>query len=140
MYEVIEHTADVGLRVVAGSVDELFAEAGRGLVTLMVPNAGQVAAPAVPDVAVELLGESVEALLVDWLSELVFIFETRQLVPRRFDVAVNEAALRLRAAVGGARLDRRRHRLGHEVKAVTYHQLSVRRGEQGWEARVIFDI
>ena len=140
MYERIEHTADVGLHVTAGSLDELFAEAGRGLVELMVPNAAEVDAPAVREQAMTLVGESVESLLVDWLSELVFLFETRQIVARQLQVRVDQAGPALRATVAGPRLDRRRHRLGHEVKAVTYHQLSVRRGEAGWEARVIFDI
>lgn len=136
MFETFEHTADLGLRVRAASVNDLFAEAGRGLFSVIVENADSVR----PEVSRELRLQagSLEDLFFDWVAELLYICDAEKLVLGRFEVTV--AGTALDAKVMGERIDTGRYVLLREVKAVTYHGLVVRQSGQHWEAEVIVDI
>lgn len=140
MYEVFEHTADLGLRIRAGSLDELFADAARGLIAQLA-NLAHV--KPVTEKTFALTSDSLDYLLFDWLSELLFAFEESRLLLAEFDVHVTEVAgeFRLTASCRGEIADATRHELDHEVKAITYHGLFVRQSDSGeWEAEVIVDI
>jgi SHS2 domain-containing protein len=136
-YEVFEHTADLGLNIRAASAAELFAEAGRGLFSLLVVDLASVR-PLI-ERAVELVAEDYEYLLFDWLNELLFLFETQHLLFVEFEVRVEQG--RLNAICRGEPVDRKLHHLDHEVKAITYHGLACRQEPSGeWSAKVIVDI
>lgn len=140
MYEVFEHTADLGLRMRAASLDELFADAGRGLISQL---ANLSAVQPVSAKTIALQNESLDYLLFDWLSELLFAFEESHLLLAEFEVRVTEVdgEYRLVATCRGETADYQRHELDHEVKAITYHGLFVRQNNDGtWEAEVIVDI
>jgi SHS2 domain-containing protein len=140
MYEVFEHTADLGLRMRATSLNELFADAGRALVSQL---ANLSAVQPVSVRTIELQGDSLDYLLFDWLSELLFAFEESRLLLADFDVQVSQAdgEYHLSATCRGETADVQRHELAHEVKAITYHGLFVRQNDDGsWEAEVIVDI
>jgi SHS2 domain-containing protein len=77
-------------------------------------------------------------LLFDWLNELLFTFDSRRLLLAKYDVHVDRSGLQ--AAAWGEPLDPARHRLEHEVKAITYHGLKVVQQDDGWLAEVILDI
>ena len=85
MYETFEHTADVGLRIEADDLDELFAEAGQGFFSLFVEDLGTVEPRQA--VSIEVAGDELEYLLFDWLNELLYRFESQRLLLREFDVA-----------------------------------------------------
>jgi SHS2 domain-containing protein len=136
--ELFEHTADLGLRVFAGDLADLFRTAGEGLFGVIVANRGDV--HVVDSEPVSLAAESTEDLLIEWLNELIFRCETRHRLYNRFDVGLDEHGLRLKATIGGEPIDRRRHILDHEVKAATRHGLYLRREHEGWIAEVILDI
>ena len=89
MYEIFEHTADVGIRIRADDVDELFADAARGLFSLLVTNPDFV--QATEETTFRLRADNVEDLLHDWLSELVYAFYVRRLVLEDFHVQVRSA-------------------------------------------------
>jgi SHS2 domain-containing protein len=136
MYEVFDHTADVGLRIFAPDRSSLFAEAARALFSLVVANPESVQPVEKRDY--ELAGEQDEYLLFDWLSELLYTFETEHLLLSEFQIELSREGLR--AACRGERVDRSRHELDHEVKAITYHGLKVEQSGEGWLAEVIVDI
>jgi SHS2 domain-containing protein len=141
MYETFDHTADLGLRVRAADLNGLFAEAGKGLFSLVVANLDDVRP--VDTVAFEIAGTDVEYLLFDWLNELLYTFDTRQIVLVEFDVTVFDGTVSgdgLKATARGEPFDRARHRLEHEVKAITYHELKVVQEKTGWLAELIVDI
>jgi SHS2 domain-containing protein len=168
MYETFEHTADVGIRVRAEGLDQLFADAARGLFSVMVENLD--AARMVEEVAFELQADDIEELLHDWLAELLYTFCTRRVVLAEFKVQVDEkgaasdvgwdkrsdvppsasaagggAALRLThptltATARGEPIDLRRHEIDVEVKAITWHGLKVEQQAGQWLAEVIVDI
>jgi SHS2 domain-containing protein len=87
---------------------------------------------------VTLASDDREYLLFDWLKELLYHFDTEHRLFARFEVHVTEAGLRGTAC--GEPLDRSRHALSHEVKAITYHGLRVEQTADGWLAEVIVDI
>lgn len=136
MYEHFEHTADLGMRVRAADLEGLFVDAARGLVAMFVDNPDEIR----PDEIVhfEVKGTDLGYLLFDWLNELLYTFETRRLLLSKFELKVSIEGL---VATGrGERLNSERHLLGHEVKAITYHELQVSQTAEGWEAEVIVDI
>ena len=137
MYETFEHTADVGLRIRAATLDELLAEAAHGLYALIVPDQSSVRLATV--YRIELAAEAPDLLLFDWLSELLYVYETRHLLLAAFEVHLAET--RLTAICRGEPIDPARHVLDHEVKAITYHGLKVEHLPDGsWLAEVIVDI
>lgn len=136
MYEIFEHTADMGLRVRAASLDELFAEAARALFSVVVANLDSVRP--VEKLAFEIDAEQLDVLLRDWLAELLFVFHTRHMLFGQFEVRVLDN--RATAAARGEPIDKSRHQIDVEVKAVTYHGLKVERQGEGWLAEVILDI
>src|SRR5262245_48036974 len=137
-FEVIEHTADVGLRIEAVTLHELFQEAARGAFALIVENPAAIQSRR--SVAIELEAEDVEGLFVDWLRELIYLFETDRLLLCEFDIQLADGNRRLRAQCRGESADWSRHLPDNELKAVTYHGLRIAETPGGWEAEVIFDI
>jgi SHS2 domain-containing protein len=135
MYEVFEHTADLGLRIRAPDLETLFAEAGKGLSSLIVDLA---AVRPKQEKTFRIPGRELDYLFFDWLNELLFSFEKDRLLFCEF--AVQRDAEGVSATARGEPLDVARHELDHEVKAITYHGLKVEQQSDGWLAEVIVDI
>ncbi|MEW6250752.1 MAG: archease [Planctomycetota bacterium] len=137
MYELFDHTADLGVRVQATSLPELIPPATDGFyATIGVIHVGKS-----PDAArsLEFTGNDPALLLRDYLAELLNLFETEQ--RRLIGVRVHEFTPERLAVSGQAQpVDRERSSLRREVKAVTYHELAVRQTPGGYEATYIVDI
>jgi SHS2 domain-containing protein len=136
--ETFDHTADLGLRVTADDLVDLFQTAASGLFDVIVANRQEVRVIETETVSLE--GDSTEDLLIEWLNELIYRCETRHRLYSEFHVKLDERACRLEATIGGEPIDRERHILDHEVKAATRHGVSLRKEPQGWVAEVIVDI
>ena len=136
MYETFEHTADLGLRVRAPDLDTLFVEAARGLFSIIVEDLDSVQPREQLDV--RLAAEERDFLLFDWLRQLLAHFDARHVLFSRFTVHVDDSGLT--GTAWGEPLDRDRHELDHEVKALTYHGLRVEPADGGWLAELIVDI
>ncbi len=136
--ETYDHTADLGLRVFAPDLTDLFRTAAAGLFDVIVVNRQDVRI--VDTEPVRRSADSAADLLIDWLNELIFRSETRHRLYALFDVAIDPSGCVLEGTIGGEPIDRARHVLDHEVKAATRHGLSLRRENDGWVAEVIVDI
>ncbi|MBS0263361.1 MAG: archease [Planctomycetes bacterium] len=136
MYEIFEHTADLGLRVRSADLPNLFAEAAEGLFSMTVDQL--TAVRPIVERHVEIKGTDLVYLLFDWLNELLYICDTEHLVFCQFAVELTDAGLT--ATIRGEPLDEERHHITHEVKAITYHELKVSREGESWLAEVIVDI
>ena len=136
MYELFEHTADLGLRATAPDLDALFAEMAACLVSAMVEDPASVRP--LEETWIDLAGTDREFLLFDWLKELLLRFETDRVLFAAFDVQVTESGLT--AIARGEPFDPKRHAFAHEVKAITYHELKVVEHNGSWLAEVIVDI
>jgi SHS2 domain-containing protein len=135
-WRTFEHEADVGLIVRGRDGPELFANAGLALFDL-VCELERVEERARYSLAGD--ADGVETLLVEWLNELVYLFEGHGVVCRRFAFP-DWSPTRFRADAFGEPADPDRHEPRDLVKAATYHGLSVIRGADGYEARVILDV
>jgi SHS2 domain-containing protein len=136
MFETFDHTADLGLRIRAPDLDTLFVEAARGLFSVLVEDLDSVEPRERLDV--QLAGEDTDYLLFDWLKELLYHFDSKGILLSRFEVHVRGSGVS--GSAWGEPLDRARHELLHEVKAITYHGLRVEQTAEGWLAEVIVDI
>ncbi len=136
MYEFFDHTADIGLRIRANDLDELFSEAAGALFSIIVANLETV--KTVEQKTFEIEGDDHENLLHDWLAELLYTFHTEHRVFSQFEVHLADD--KLTATAGGEKIDETRHELDAEIKAITYHGLKVERQTDGWLAEVIVDI
>lgn len=138
-YRFIEHTADVGVEIEANTYEGVLSE-GLLALTDILTEVEKVSLEL--EMPVDLIAPSREDLLVEWLNELVYLFDSESVLLRRSAVRVGKQGddWRLRATVGGERYDPGLHRIKTLVKAVTYHQLAVRSSTSGWQARVVFDI
>ncbi len=134
--ETFDHTADVGLDARADTLAELFEALGEGLADVVCPR-GSVAEE--QTLAVHVEAEDVEALAVDFLCEvLAAIQENRFAVAAVSVEQISEIVVT--AELVGESYDDARHEIATEVKAVTYHQLKVARGGDGWVGRIILDL
>ncbi len=140
-YEILEHTADIGVAAWGPTVADAFAAAARGMFAIILGSDPQEwrggGRPAT--IEVEVSGDDWPALLVNWLSELLFHFEVGWFVPLSYEFQ-ECAPPRCRARVGGRHLERFSDVCGVGVKAVTYHQIAVQVGPSRTDVRVIFDI
>ncbi len=135
-YEVFEHTADIGLHAYGSTLSELFIHAAQGMESLMV-SPEQVRVEVSREVEVE--GHDSVSLLIAWLNELIFLFDTEYLIFCQFEIeSLTETHLRGRAS--GEPYDALRHELSSAIKAVTWHEAAIEQTDDGYKARIIFDI
>jgi SHS2 domain-containing protein len=134
-FEIIEHTADVGIRAYGESQAEAYANAARGMFSLIAeldtirPNLSR---------QVKVEGSDCEDLLVAWLNELIFLFETQRVLFSRFDIkSISDTHLQARCR--GEKVDPHRHEIKIGIKSATYHMLKVEQNA-GWQVQVILDI
>ena len=137
-WETFDHTADLGLRIFAKDLPDLFETAAEALLDLIVTNRDQVEPREAEQIT--LMADSTESLLVDWLNELIFRCETCHSLYRRFRVQIAPDGLGLEAQILGEPVDPTRHVLDHEIKSVTRHALALVREGDGWKAELILDI
>ncbi|NIQ97317.1 MAG: archease [Desulfuromonadales bacterium] len=136
-YNLIEHTADIGLEARADTLPGLFVAAGCGLREVL--SASEEATPD-QTISVTLEAGDCGELLVNWLNEILFLLESRHLFPVDFLIDSVDAG-HLEARVHGFAFDTDTAALDREVKAATYHQLRVEMCDDGtWYARVYLDL
>lgn len=134
-FQLIDHTADVGIAAFGESVAEAFAATAAGMFSI-ITDLDSIEEVLSQSISVE--ADDIEELLVSWLNELLFLFEVEGLLFRRFEVEIEDG--RLRAVAFGQEIDPARHNIHTAIKAVTYHLLEVALEDGGWRTRVIFDI
>jgi SHS2 domain-containing protein len=135
-YDLIDHTADVGLKAYGKTLSEAFENAAKGMFEI-ITNKSEIESVGQFDIKLE--APNLEQLLVDWLSELLFIHSSQNLVFGFFKLDVDEKKPGLSATVFGEKLDISKHKIGTEIKAVTYHMLEVKK-KKPYHVQVLFDI
>ena len=136
MFEILEHPADVGFRARAGSLRELFEKAAEALVSIALEIEHIEQRESYP---IEAEGDSNESLLVNWLSEVLYYLDGRQLAMRSFRVK-DFGQNRVSGDAFGEPRRQSRHRAKLVIKGVTYHQLKIEQTEQGWCCEVYLDV
>ena len=135
-FEFIDHTADIGILAYGLDIKQVFANAARGLFSIITELDG-ITATEKRDV--KITAPDREALLINWLNELIYLFEVKEMLFIKFEItAVSNTELR--AKVFGEKINLAKHELKTQVKAATYHMLKIEQNKDGWKAQVIFDV
>ncbi|MEA1985244.1 MAG: archease [Euryarchaeota archaeon] len=139
-FEYLPHTADAKFRAYGATIEEAFENAARAMFNVMIDTQ-----PVLSKVSksIEVTSADLDGLLVDWLSELLYLFEVESVVFADFSISSihrdnNEYSLL--ATAYGEPIDLMRHQFNTEVKAVTYNGLEITELDQEWVVQVIVDI
>ena len=135
-FRILEHTADIGLEAFGSTRAQTFANAARALFNLIV-DLDSIATSRETTLRVE--GSNPENLLVNWLSELIYLHDAEGWLFRDFEI-VDLKDDSLSAIARGEKFERPRHQVKLHVKAITYHQLALEKTAEGWRAQVYVDI
>lgn len=142
-YEILEHPADIGFRAYGRTLEELFINAARAMMSLACELESLVERESRE---VEATGSDHEALIYAWLAEILAVQDAEQMFFRRVEVTElregpeGAGQSLVRGKVYGEKYDKQRHRAGTYIKAVTMHQLRVERTPEGWRAQVYLDV
>ena len=135
-YQIIDHTADLGIIVEGTDEKNLFIRAAQAMTDLMVK--GDISRKTViKDVSLQ--GEDFPDLMVKWLGEILYLFHGEKLFVYSMKIK-SISPIMLKSTLTFSNFEPEHHQVKREIKAVTYHQISVDKTEDGWQARVIFDI
>jgi SHS2 domain-containing protein len=135
-FEILDHTADIGLIVYGENLRVLYENAGEAFFHI-ITDLRKVRRRV--EKRIDIKGESLDRLMVDWLSELLYLHDVESLLFKGFKVdSVGEGGLK--AIVKGEPFQEGVHVIKTEVKAVTYHQIEVRQENGRWRAQVILDL
>ena len=134
-FEILNHTADIGIVAYGKDIKEAFANAAKGMFSL-ITGLDDVAEIEHRDI--ELTAADQESLLVAWLNELIYLFDVDNILLKRFHISqLNETHMKAKAY--GEKVDSSRHELKMGIKAATYHMLKINKSN-GNMVQVIFDI
>ncbi len=134
-FEIINHTADVGIMAYGADMNQAFANAAKALFSL-ITELEDVEEVMYRDI--ELTAPDQESLLVEWLNELIYLFDAENMLFKRFDIT-ELSQTQLKARSYGHKVDSSKHKIKTGVKAATYHMLKVDKGN-GCKVQVLFDI
>lgn len=136
-FEILDHTADIGLLAWGKTIEELFENAALGMFSLIgeLENVEQSWTT-----IVEVKGNDYEDLLVTWLNELLYLFEAEEVLLRTFQIE-ELGQYYLRAKISGELIDPKKHTVKRMIKACTYYEVKVEEVRpQLFRAQVYFDI
>ncbi len=134
-YETFEHEADMGIRGYGATLEEAFAHAAAAMYSVIV-DIGTVEAKEPRRITVS--ADDREQLLVEWLNALLALSDIERMVFSKFEVGIEGNSLA--GTAWGERLDLERHHAAVEVKAATYHMLSVREDNGRFTAQCVVDV
>ena len=132
--------ADVAFRATGNTIEEMFVAAARATTNVMVDDLSTIERR--EEVQVDLSEQALDMLLFDFLNELIFLKDSRQLLllPKELEITSKDPGIRLVATLSGEQLNPATHPLNADVKAVTLHRFEVKETPEGWEATVVLDI
>lgn len=141
-YRYLEHIAiaDAAFEAFGATIEELFVSAADAVMNTMVEELASIGCE--DTVAFETEHDSLDLLLYNFLSELVFLKDARCLLLRVKSVSVTETGgkFNAKAIAYGEKIDPKKHPLLADVKAVTLHRFTLEKTDTGWRALVILDI
>ncbi len=134
-FEFLEHTSDLKIRAHGATLDESFSNAALAIFSAMTDIN---AVNPVEWRKIELKAADIDALLHDWLTELIFLFSTEHMLFKDFSVSISGG--KLTAIATGESFNPEKHTIEKEVKAITYHDMKIVQGDDDWMIEVVCDI
>lgn len=139
-FEILDHPADIGIKIYGESIEELFKNAAIGTSSLLIESE-TIEANITKNINIQ--GYDREELLINWLDKIVYIFDAnRFLVKNISNLVINSKdGFSLKAVVHGESFNKYKHTIKLYLKGVTYHQLQLKQlDDKSWEAVVYFDV
>lgn len=138
-YELIEHTADIGIRVKASDLKELFKNAALSMFDIIAEKKSGIGhrTLGIGKIIVKQKADDLEELFINWLNELLSLSAIKEKIFCDFKFK-NLDEHSLEAEVGSC--DIKDYKVNVEIKAATYHELKLEESKSGWQAEVIFDV
>ncbi len=138
-FEILEHTADIGLIAYGKNREEVFINAARGMFGIITGGTKNLKENFYDKIKLE--ADNLEGLLFAWLNELLYIGETRLVILNKFQIK-ELSDFQIKAEVRGVKINPPSVKIEKEIKAATYHRLEIKKDEESglWRAQVIFDI
>ena len=139
-YQYLEHTADIKFLAYGSTLEEVFENAALAMFNVIIDTT-KVSGETVRGVS--LTSPDLESLLVDWLSELLYLFEVDEIIFWKFrveEIREVDGEDSIRALVSGEKYYPESHPFETEIKAVTYNQLELEKTAEGWKAQIVVDI
>jgi SHS2 domain-containing protein len=132
--------SDAGIALRADSLTELFIAGAEGMFAIILGD--RPPKPETESHDVQLHADTPEQLMIDWLSELLYEFDTDGLIPVHFDVSVSRSdnESHLSGTISYRRYDRERDNAEHEIKAVTYYKINIKKDGDVYRCDVVFDL
>ena len=135
-FSIVDHTADLGIRVRGTNLKDLFERAAISMIQIMIRgNPGKKT----NTVKLSVPGEDLADLMVRWLGEILYVFEGEGEVVTTVKID-SISPTHLDATLKTVPFDPNLHEVLCEIKAVTYHQIQVAQKDDHWETTVIFDL
>lgn len=135
-YKLIDHTADFGIHVLGSDSKELFANAAYAMFDMLTEIK---LLKGTDSIKIDVTGADWSDLMVNWLRELLYFWNGKELLVKKAQI-LSLSDTELSASIEFDPFDSDRHEIKIEIKAVTYHQIQVTGGPEGWEAKIIFDV
>jgi len=138
-FEIIEHTADIGLIAYGKNREQVFINAAKGMFEIIAGENKNLKENFYDKIKLE--ADNLEGLLFAWLNELLYIGETRLVILNKFKIK-ELSDFQIKAEVEGMKINPPSVKIEKEIKAATYHHLEIKKDEESglWRAQIIFDI
>jgi len=132
-YKIINHTADTGIEVEGKDLEEIFFESCKGLYKVAGVEKGRKEGEG----KIEIAGDTPEELLIKFLNELIFYIygEGKFCEVKKIEIKANREH-KLKTEIGKYEIKK----FGREIKAATYHNISIKKGKEGFTTKIIFDL
>lgn len=140
-YRFLNHTADVSVESQGRSIEEAFEQTAYSLIETITPNLKLISPNTEKIIKVE--AEDKEALLFDFLTEFLYLFDVDQLVFNDIKIETikkDQDKYQMIAVVKGEKFDKKKHEIGCEVKAITYSFMEIEEKKNGVKINIVFDI
>ena len=140
-FRYLDHTADIQSLSWGRTLEEAFSQTALSLMTVITPNLKKISHKVQKSLKIK--AEDKEALLFDFLSEFLFIFDVEGLVFNEIEIkSINKINnhYELEAIVRGEEFDKKKHDVGTEVKAITYSFINIDESTEGVKIKIVFDI
>lgn len=135
-YEIVEHTADIGIKAYGKDMKELFSNAAYGMFNIIADLEGL---KTTTSVTIKKEAPNYEELLINWLDDLIYNFYTKGIIFSEFNIKELDPK-HIEAETRGKHVGDNRSRLKSEVKAATFHDLKIEKSQDGYSVQIIFDV
>jgi len=135
-YEVIDHTADMGIKAYGRTKRALFKNAAEGMFDLIVDKKNILLKK---KIEIDIKAPDIKELFVSWLRELLYQYSAKGMIFKKITI-LNFSDTRIFAEACGEKMNLKKHVFKNDLKAVTYHDFDIKKVKDGWQAQVIFDV